>query len=359
MIAWKKYLSLVALLIVGAPALAQSEAELEEQMRAAEARLEESVRQMRELDSSSQLSGVESVEAERQMYEAERQLAEAAQHIANLSYRRLPDVAGINRVQIIRSNHAVLGVNIGANNDSGPVEGVNISGVSPGGAAAKAGLRSGDVIVSINDQPMSAGNGEEATSKLLEFMQGVEEGDVLNVDYLRNAKIESVQVMPRVMAGRSYSFDAPDFDVHLAPGAPVAPFARSITLIGAAGWGDMEMVPLTEELGRYFGASEGLLVVRAPEDEAYQLQDGDVIQSIGGRTPNSVSHAMRILGSYQSGEELEIAILRDQRKQKLNIDVPDHRTSQHLNFSAPSRAVKVIEVQPAAPPAPPAAVVEQ
>jgi PDZ domain-containing secreted protein len=70
-----------------------------------------------------------------------------------------------------------------------------------------------------------------------------------------------------------------------------------------------------------------LLVVRAPEDETLKLEDGDVIQSIDGREPNSVSHAMRILGSYQSGEELELQIMRDKRKQKLKIEMPDNRSS--------------------------------
>ena len=125
-------------------------------------------------------------------------------------------------------------------------------------------------------------------------------------------------------------------------------------MIGASGWGDVEMVPVTEELGRYFGADEGLLVVRAPDEEALKLQDGDVIQSIGGRTPNSVSHAMRILSSYQSGEKLDIVIMRDQRKQTLEIEMPDQRTGQRHNFMAVPSAVKIIEVPPAAPAAPPA-----
>ena len=147
MFAWKKYSLLIVLLSCGAPALAQSEAELQEQMRAAEAQLDESVRQMREAE---RLSAAESQEAERQMYEAERQLAEAARQIADLSYRRLPEMSGIRRVEIIRSNRAVLGVNIGANDDAGPVEGVNIAGVSPGAAADEAGLRSGDIITAVN-----------------------------------------------------------------------------------------------------------------------------------------------------------------------------------------------------------------
>ena len=43
------------------------------------------------------------------------------------------------------------------------------------------------------------------------------------------------------------------------------------------GWADLEVVKLTERLGRYFGTDEGLLVISAPESNAFKLQDGDVI----------------------------------------------------------------------------------
>ena len=83
------------------------------------------------------------------------------------------------------------------------------------------------------------------------------------------------------------------------------------------------MITLTEKLGKYFATDKGLLVVRAPDDADLKLQDGDVIKSIDGREPKSVSHAMRILGSYQSGEQLQLQIMRDKRKQTLKIEMPD------------------------------------
>ena len=85
------------------------------------------------------------------------------------------------------------------------------------------------------------------------------------------------------------------------------------------------MVELTEDLGRYFGTDEGFLVVSAPKGEKLKLRDGDVIQSIDGREPRSVSHTIRILSSYQSGETLEIKIMRDKRRQTLKIEMPDNR----------------------------------
>ena len=67
----------------------------------------------------------------------------------------------------------------------------------------------------------------------------------------------------------------------------------------------MELASLTPKLGAYFGANEGVLVVKAPENDVFKLEDGDVIQSIDGRKPDDGGHAMRILRSYQSGEKLD------------------------------------------------------
>ncbi len=289
----------------------------------------------------------ETIEVEVRMRAAEASLAEAAQQVAELSMRQLPRVEVIER--IMRGGHGpVLGITIGADDDDDPVEGVTILGVSPGGAAAESGFRAGDIITAINGESLTAGNDREANAKLLDFMQGVEEGDELSIEYLRNGKSQMTEVSPRSMYGGvfAFKFDGGDFS---APGFPVPPNARNfenfLWISGGSGLGDMELVKLTERLGSYFGTDEGLLIVRAPKNEELKLQDGDVIQSIDGRKPTSVNHAMRILGSYQSGETVNIEIMRDKRKRTISIDVPDNRRSSVAPGVAPNvRIVPKIKV---------------
>lgn len=333
----KKAWVMAMMLMFSLPVFAQEEDEINERMREAEERLVEREREMAEVAHEMELQRAErvrvmrdeNIEVEIRMREAEASMAEAAQHVAELSSRRLPRVATIER--IMRGGHGpMLGVTI-SSDDDGPVEGVTIRGVSPGGAADEAGLRADDVITSINDESLTADNDREANEKLLDFMQGVEEGDELKVEYLRNGKTDTTEVVPRAVQGGvfAFEFDGDDFSM---PGVPVAPHVgqfnnRFVWISGGSGLGDMEMVKLTERLGSYFGTDEGLLIVRAPKNEDLKLQDGDVIQSIDGREPTSVNHAMRILGSYQSGETLEIEIMRDKRKQKITIEVPDNRRS--------------------------------
>jgi S1-C subfamily serine protease len=73
----------------------------------------------------------------------------------------------------------------------------------------------------------------------------------------------------------------------------------------------------------YFGTSEGLLVVHAPDNDALGLKDGDVILDIGGRKPTTPEHAMKILASFEPSETLRVAIMRHQKRQKLEYTLPD------------------------------------
>jgi S1-C subfamily serine protease len=253
---------------------------------------------------------------DRQMSEAEERLALAARNIAELSSRKLSPIINFKHYANRQGRRQALGITISGNDIVGgndivePVEGVTLRGVSPGGAATKAGLRAGDIITAVNNEALTAANDERANIKLIKFMSGVEEGDVLEVEYLRDGKQAIVDVRPKKMSRRAFPFH---------PG----PKHYSV-------WGHMEMITLTERLGKYFATDKGLLIVRAPDDDDLKLQDGDVIKSIDGREPKSIMHAMRILGSYQSGERLQLQIMRDKRKQTLKIEMPDNWRGSRL-----------------------------
>jgi len=340
-----KYLIPVAavLLLLAGQAAAQSE-----ERERAEADREASV-VVRE-------TAVRDAEVARKLQEAERTMAEAARQIAELTSERLPQLREIERrIQIVGDNRPRLGVNIGDDDSDGPVAGVLVVGVTPGSAAEDAGLRAGDVITSINDEAMSADESEGAMHLILEFMEGVEEGDILDVEYLRDGKVGTVEVEPRpvqeqVFAFRGFPKDFSMPDVHVAP-KMVEDFKHNLAFAWSGNvWSDMELVELNEGLGKYFGADSGVLVVSAPDSNALQLEDGDVIRKIDDREPTSVRHAMRILSSYQAGETLKIEILREKKKRTLNIEMPDGRSG--MLFQAPTPARPASAPTPARVPSP-------
>ncbi len=287
----------------------------------------------REAGEQSRAAGAEALSIEEEMRAAEARLEAAARRIAELSTRQLPDLFR-GEWAFAFGGRPLLGITIDGETDDGPVEGVEVRGVTPGGAASEAGLRAGDVLTSINDESLAADSSAAAIRRLLEFMDGMEEGDRLSIGYLRDGRVGSAELEPRPGPSRSFGFG-------VAPGAPAPPHAplahgmHELLLHRDAGWRDMEMVPLSEDLGRYFGTDKGLLVVRAPADGALKLEDGDVIQAIGGREPGSIGHAVRILASYQPGETLELEIMRDKRRRKLEVEIPDDWQSRDSSGTLP------------------------
>lgn len=227
---------------------------------------------------------------------------------------------------------AVLGINIASGSaNGGPAEGVTVVGVTPGGPAAEAGIRAGDVLVAIGGEALTDGSRRASNRKLLRFMETVNPGDEIEISYLRDGAVKDV----RLKAGEIDLRDMP----------PNFPFIGDLERFGeqfrshmegrsGTFWrhhgvfAGMELVALTEALGEYFGTAEGLLVIRAPDDDALELRDGDVIQQIGGRVPRDPAHAMRILRSYEPGEKLVVDIVRKERKKELVIRLPEAKESE-------------------------------
>jgi len=322
---WKIVLPVAVTLLLMGQAVAQSSVEErndEERASAAEAR---------------------EAELEMRMAEAEMRMAEAARQIAEITSERLPQLAGMARHFNFTSKPR-LGVMIDSDAGTGPVEGVAVGGVTPGSAAAEAGLRSGDVLTAINGESLSADQAEKASRRLLDFMEGVEPGDVLKIEYLRAGKVGSVEVEPKMVDKNVFILKG-DGGPHAMPNLHGGPeFRREFKMEFDFPWvgsplGELELVELNAGLGRYFGTDKGLLVISAPKSDAFELQDGDVIQSIDGREPKDVRHAMRILSSYQGGETLKLGIVRDKKKRSLEVSIPDNKRG--MLFGEPS------EVSPA------------
>lgn len=288
-------------------------------------------------------------DVEKRLADAQRRLEDAAREIAELS----GEAAGPGAFRRFEyflpgPRRAMLGVNLGGAEPNGG--GVRVEGVSPGGPAAEAGVKSGDVIVAIEAKRVTTGR------ELVRAMEAIEPGEMVELGLRRDGKPVQLAVEARPL------------DKIFLAGLPVLPHVRAVPGVPALpplgehpfegdmhwlleAWGDAEFVTLTPGLGRYFGAEKGVLVARAPEDSTLGLRDGDVIVAIGGREPQNGRHAMRILRSYQPGEAVELRILRDRRAQTLKAKVPDREA-----HAFPGR--RVAPPRPPAPPAPPSATEE-
>jgi C-terminal processing protease CtpA/Prc len=258
---------------------------------------------------------------ERELAEARSEMEEAAREVARLSQELAqPFVKDFTRQWRFSQQRSMLGIGIEDTD-----RGVRVASVTPNGPAAQAGLVVGDTIIEIEgarlaDQRVTDPGKQSPSDLFLAQMQNVDAGEEIELRVLnesgaeRNVKVQAREFSPWV------AFNGPNVNVN--PGYNYSYSYRWPRIFTGNPWSQMQLVTLTAGLGTYFGTSKGLLVVRAPENQALLLRDGDVILDIGGREPTTPEHALRILGSFQEGETLKITIMRDQRRQTLDLKMP-------------------------------------
>lgn len=257
-------------------------------------------------------------ELREKLEDARRRLDAAAREVAELQMSMSDHmVPHMRHVNPLTSQRAMLGINVNTGDDE-PSEGVPIASVSPGGAAESAGLKAGDVLLAINDKPLKRDGKLSPREVLTNEMEKVKPGEKVTLRYRRDNKVATTTVT----AERPNAFFAMPAVRGFTSGTMV-PLPAIAARRAAGVFGSADLVPLTPQLGKYFGTEKGLLVVRAPSDSRLKLEDGDVIVDIDGRVPSSPSHAFRILGSYQAGEKLKLNVLREKKKMTFDITIPD------------------------------------
>jgi len=296
-----------------------------------------------DVDTALREAELREVETAERIREAELRLEQAAQEIAELS----SELAGESLKHVFKTAHhpggpgrAMLGINVGkikimhddgSNEESGfQPDGVEIYGVTPGGPAEEAGLQSGDVILALNGQRL-VGHRLPPERRLIKLMHEVEPGETVSISYRRGDEERSAQVVTREFEHTAFAFGGPgeDFDL-VINGERVHDLPELMGRFpGFAGmrrhgvWKGLELVPLTPKLGSYFGTDSGLLVVRAAQDDAIPLEEGDVIMQIAGATPQSPPEAMRLLRFYEPGDEVVIEVRRQKRNRTFKVAIPE------------------------------------
>ena len=256
---------------------------------------------------------------------ARERLQESAQEVAELTNQ-------LNRPFFQKfstfngpGGRAIIGVQL---DRSGGNDGAHVLEVSPGGPAAEAGVRAGDVIVAVNGTEVK---GEEATRQVVKIIRAAKPDTKLSVRVLRDGKTQELTVTPRPGPGI----------MAFGEGVPAMPAMPPFFMVQGP-LSNMELATLSPQLGKYFGTEKGVLVVRAPPDGALKLEDGDVLLAVDGREPKSGSHATRILGSYQPGEKVTLRVMRQHKTLDLEASVPEpspgHRKDIMFQRSPPESA---------------------
>lgn len=256
-------------------------------------------------------------DVEAKLAAARDRLDKAAREVAELSMR-LAAVGEDHAFRIASGlQRGVIGLQLDPASGS---DGARVTEVSPGGPAAEAGVRVGDVILEINGVKIT---GEHTARQVIQRMSGVGPDGNVKLRILREGKTQELNLTARspfaVAFGNGFNFHMPAVPA-VPPMPPVGPYQYFAFRDGIAG---MELATLTPGLGQYFGTDKGVLVIRAPASAAFKLEDGDVILTIDGREPKDGTHATRILRSYQPGEKIELKIMRQKKPLTLAVAMPD------------------------------------
>jgi C-terminal processing protease CtpA/Prc len=263
---------------------------------------------------------------------------------------------------VVVSGQPRLGIMIDMKADSSRDRiGAEVQEVRPGTPAEKAGLKAGDIITRFNGTALGGAKSPDDDQsgpgmKLAELARGLNVGDTARIEYRRGTatltttavaqNLASVGPMKMQMRMRTPGgmgemgpmsgmdgMDGPNMMMFRGMGGPGFFEYR----FGGRGWGALDLVDNNADLGAYFGTSQGVLVTQTPTDSTIPLRGGDVILTIGGRTPKSSEHALQILRSYDDGEKIQVEVMRKQKKTALSWTVkqPDMK-ERHQTHEGPA-----------------------
>jgi hypothetical protein len=229
-------------------------------------------------------------------------------------------------------------------------QGARVSSVIEDGPAGEAGLREGDIITRLGGQsllqPLAPDVEEDfdldeslPVQRLMSIARGLETGEEVEVEFLRDGQRQTVTVEARDISPRAFAmaFDGDQIRIDAermradaerlreqmrgmtddmrvfqwSPDAPDAPRVRFFGgPLGSSRYG-LELIELNEGLGAYFGATRGALVTEVDEDSTLGLRAGDVILRVGDRDVTTPDRVLRLLATYEDGEQITFRIRRN------------------------------------------------
>ncbi len=265
-------------------------------------------------------------DVEQQLAQARKKLDEAALELARL--HETVEVTAHKK----GGGRAMLGVLI---DEPGRRDGVFIAGVTPGGGAAAAGLRSGDVLLAIDGQAMDGSQGHPH-SHISRIMKAVTPGKTVAVRYLRKGDVAEAKIVTQASGHYAASLAGLDHKSSLKqhieidmdcfqPDALLEELSDSLGIDFDKRMGTQiqsgtpYLVDLNEDLARYFDTDSGVLVVRPPAGSS-SLKAGDVLDQVAGKPVTDVQDALAMLQLSDAGKPIKLQVIRQGKTQQVSID---------------------------------------
>ncbi|MGB4860168.1 MAG: PDZ domain-containing protein [Dokdonella sp.] len=281
---------------------------------------------------------VDQAAARQEMTDLQKQLGELSRRMAELSMKMRGDSPQLTALRYLGSpDRAMIGVLL-----SEAPNGVRVGGVTPDGPAARAGLKTGDVITRVSDQDIAGKKPADALENTRGLLGDLKEGEVVKLGYRRDGKSAVATITAdRRQAATSYRL-LTDGDEGIELGdmdRDVDDIARGAA--GAMPWWGIQLAELNPDLGRYFGTDHGVLVLSTDGDALAGVKSGDVIQQIADSKVDRPEQALRKLRDQPTDSKVPMQVLREHKAMTLSVSVPDYKS--------------VFDIVPPPPPPPPPA----
>lgn len=250
------------------------------------------------------------------------------------------------------------------------IAGAWISEVAPDSAAAKAGLQSNDIIVSID------GENVRSVRHLMRLVSETPDGRALQIGYVRGNAKQTVTVTPEApsrtrslprlggsdegpLARRFERRRGPDaraFEFVVPPGGPGprgeaqdfffrrGPEGGTRVWIGSRARLGVMAQPLTEQLATYFGVKDGVLVTQVTESSPAAkagIKAGDVITAVNGKPVKDTGDISDHLQGVEAGKTATVELTRDRKSQTVTVTIEtpantsgDRPATRRMRFTA-------------------------
>jgi len=222
--------------------------------------------------------------------------------------------------------------------------GVEITRVEDDSAAAKAGLKTGDVVLEYQGQRV------EGMEQFIRLVRETPAGREVKLTISRGGSTQTVSVVmgsqkgPAVLGRNGEWFDMPAMPVMPAIQVPDTPrlfTAWSSSMLG------IEAEGLNEQLGEYFGVKEGVLVRSVAAGSAAEkagMKAGDVLVKVDQTKVTSPSEVTSAVHSARQRKTFPVEIMRDRHPLTLNVTMEPPGSGQNSwqkPLIAPARTIKM------------------
>jgi len=218
--------------------------------------------------------------------------------------------------------------------------GVEVSSVTEGGPADKAGIKQGDVVLEYNGQPV------EGITQFQRLVHETPNGREVKVEVWRNGA--SLTLTATVETRKGFSLESPNMDINIFGNPPtfdmgsmpaVHPFDMSnfVNIMPSRRLG-IEGEGLGEEpqFAEFLGVKEGVLVKSVLKNSAAEkagIKAGDVITKIGDTQVFNSRDITSTLRANHQNQTFTVTVVRNKKEMQITVTIED-RTGQNAMTAA-------------------------